>query len=164
MSPHCSNRASAVTSLRPEHLCGRDDEPIRGVLVLEVDGTTGERHIDGDRGLHYRDDSHRLPHPAMGVGFERHATTLGKQKCFPHADGGKPEFAFMRYKGPPHRVGKSLRVEQAPQPDVRIEQESHLIECFPDGEIRRGSNEVPVDLTMVLHGSQPIRGRIRRRR
>ena len=97
----------------------------------------------------------------MGAGLERHSAVFGKEESLPDTGGGQSEFAFLITESLLHRVGQPVGIENAPQPDVRIEQQPYLIEGFPFREIRRRSDEVSMGLTPILHRAQPISCRIR---
>ena len=49
--------------------------------------------------------------------------------------GRKSQLLLPRSQSLPHATGKPVRIEQAPQPDVRIQKQPHLTHRFPIGEI-----------------------------
>ena len=85
------------------------------------------------------------------------------EAAFPHADGGESEFVLSRQEDVPHGIGKAVRVEKTPQPDVRIEQQPHLLDDFPLRKLHRGGDEVTTDLAVVLHRAEPSPCGTRRR-
>ena len=146
MPRHRSKRASAVTSVRPCTAAVATMKRIRGILVLDLDAAAGERYINGERSLCDRGNRHRLAKPAVGIGVERHPAALGKKQSFPHADGGESQLILPGLEGAPCGIAKSVRVEETPQPDVRIEKQPHLLEDFPFREVYHGGNEIAADL------------------
>ena len=141
------------------HLGSGGDEAICRILVVEVHGTAGDRHIDGKRDLGDRGDRHRLAKPTMGIGVENDPAALGKEQSFPHADRGEKELGLAGLQGMSCGIAEPVRVKKAPQPDVRIEQQRHLPEDIPFREFRRRCDEIVADLAIVLHRAEPFPGR-----
>lgn len=79
-------------------------------------------NFDGNGNLMHRTAVQRLPNPAGGVRAQRKPALFHEQHHFPATDGRKMRIGLGRSEDGKRFRGNTLRREQAPEPDMRIEQ------------------------------------------
>src|SRR5688572_20668877 len=86
---------------------------------------TAHRYLAIERRLVHGGQRPRGFYPGVRVSFDDEPTTLDQQHRFPNADGRQEELAAFRGQRGGYLLRQALRLDVAPEPDVRVEQELH---------------------------------------
>lgn len=126
------------------NLRGGGEEPVCRVAMGKLDAGRLERHLVGERGLAKRRGGQGLLDSGDGATGERNPPLLAKNQSFPHAHRRQPEFVAGLLQFPRDLPRKPLRFQQASQPDVRVEQQSHGRKASQSSSPEAGETMSPV--------------------
>ena len=158
MSGHRRSDLSAVTSVSPCTIAVAAMKRFGGVVMPESDAAAAERDVERHRDCLHGPDAQGGANPAPGVGMEQDALLFGEHECFPNADGGQRQRVGRIGQPFARATRKAIRLKQAPEPDVGVEEEVHVpsmafgwtvfrAQGVPVGWVGCRRDDVPEDFT-----------------
>jgi len=105
--------------------CSGRDESVGRVPMGKAQRHAPDRNLVIETGLSQWSLTQSLAHPGLGFAIQSHPTLPRQCEDFPNTDRRQPDLVSHISQFARDSLRKKMRIAQAPEPNVSIEQESH---------------------------------------